>query len=159
MTALPRLSPGDAAPTLALPDQDGTAYDLAEHRGSHVVVYFYPAAMTPGCTAQACDFRDSLASLASAGYEVVGVSHDEPGALREFRERDGLDFPLLSDPGLTAHRAWGAWGEKSTYGRTSEGVLRSTFVVDPEGRLELALYNVKAAGHVAMLKRRLGLAA
>ena len=122
-----------------------------------MIVYFYPAAMTPGCTTQACDFSDSLDSLQGAGYEVLGVSPDKPAKLAKFRERDGLAITLLSDPDRACHRAYGAFGEKKLYGKVVEGVIRSTFVVDEEGKVELAQYNVKATGHVAKLRRDLGL--
>ena len=130
---------------------------LADQRGRHVIVYFYPAAMTPGCTTQACDFRDNLGSLQGAGYTVLGVSPDAPAKLATFAERDGLTFPLLSDPGHEVLERWGAWGEKSMYGKTVTGVIRSTVVVGPEGKVELAKYNVKAKGHVAGLRKQLGL--
>ncbi|MEV7694738.1 thioredoxin-dependent thiol peroxidase [Microbacterium sp. NPDC089189] len=152
-----QLQVGDLAPDFTLPDQDGTPVSLHDLRGSRVVVYFYPAAMTPGCTTQACDFRDSMSSLTAAGYTVLGISRDAPAKLRTFRERDGLTFPLLSDEDHAVHDAYGAWGEKMNYGKRIEGVLRSTFVVDEEGRLTQALYNVKATGHVARLRRSLGL--
>jgi thioredoxin-dependent peroxiredoxin len=147
-----RLEPGDLAPDFTLDDQDGNAVPLASLRGQRVVLYFYPAAMTPGCTTQACDFRDNLSSLQGAGYTVIGVSRDTPEKLREFRERDGLTFELLSDPDHAVHDAYGAWGEKQNYGKTIQGVLRSTFVIDAEGRIQHALYNVKATGHVARLR-------
>lgn len=147
-----RLAPGDPAPRFTLADQDGASVTLENLRGSRVILYFYPAAMTPGCTTQACDFRDSLGALQSAGFTVLGVSRDEPAKLREFRERDGLTFPLLSDPDRTVHRAYGAWGEKMNYGKVVEGVIRSTFVLDADGTIEHALYNVKATGHVARLR-------
>ncbi|MGP3535405.1 thioredoxin-dependent thiol peroxidase [Microbacterium sp. RD1] len=150
------LSAGDAAPDFTLLDQDEHPVSLHDFRGRRVILYFYPAAMTPGCTTQACDFRDSLASLQGAGYTVLGVSRDLPAKLREFRERDGLVFPLLSDPDHAVHDAYGAWGEKQNYGKTIQGVLRSTFVLDEEGRVEHALYNVKATGHVARLRKTLG---
>jgi peroxiredoxin Q/BCP len=152
-----RLEPGSPAPDFRLRDQDGGEVSLADLRGSRVILYFYPAAMTPGCTTQACDFRDSLASLQGGGYTVLGVSRDEPAKLREFRERDGLTFDLLSDPDRAAHDAYGAWGEKVNYGKTVEGVLRSTFVIDEQGTIVHALYNVKATGHVARLRGMLGL--
>jgi thioredoxin-dependent peroxiredoxin len=152
-----RLSPGDAAPDFTLPDADGNPVSLSDHRGRHTIVYFYPAASTPGCTTQACDFRDSLASLQGAGYAVLGVSPDPPAKLAQFRDEQGLTFPLLSDPDRAVLTAWGAYGEKSMYGKTVQGVIRSTVVVDPEGRVEKALYNVKATGHVAKLRRELGL--
>jgi thioredoxin-dependent peroxiredoxin len=155
---MPRLSPGDLAPDFTLPDADGKDVSLADFRGRKVVVYFYPAAMTPGCTKQACDFRDSLDSLAGAGYAVVGISPDKPEKLAKFRERDAVNFPLLSDPSKTTLEAFGAYGEKTMYGKKVTGVLRSTFVVDEDGRVEVAQYNVKATGHVAKLRRDLGLA-
>jgi len=154
---MPRLSPGDPAPDFTLPDASGKEVSLRELRGQKVVVYFYPAAMTPGCTKQACDFRDSLASLKAAGYAVVGISPDKPEKLAKFRERDSVNFPLLSDTSKQTLEAYGAWGEKTMYGKTVTGVLRSTFVVDEKGRIELAQYNVKATGHVAKLRRDLGL--
>ena len=144
------------APDFSLRDQDGQRVSLADLRGRKTVLYFYPAAMTPGCTTQACDFRDSIASLEGAGYQVVGVSRDEPAKLAAFRERDGLTFPLLSDPDHAVHDAYGAWGEKTNYGKVIEGVLRSTFVIDEDGAISLAQYNVKATGHVARLRRLLG---
>ena len=152
-----RLSPGDPAPDFTLPAADGRPVSLADLRGRKVVVYFYPAAMTPGCTRQACDFRDSLASLQAAGYAVVGISPDKPAELAKLRERDAVNFPLLSDESKQTLAAYGAWGEKTMYGKTVTGVIRSTFVVDEEGRIELAQYNVKATGHVAKLRRDLGL--
>lgn len=152
-----QLQVGDLAPDFTLPDQDGAPVSLHDLRGSRVVVYFYPAAMTPGCTTQACDFRDSMSSLTAAGYTVLGISRDTPEKLQTFRERDGLTFPLLSDEDHAVHDAYGAWGEKMNYGKRVEGVLRSTFVVDEEGRLTQALYNVKATGHVARLRKTLGL--
>jgi peroxiredoxin Q/BCP len=152
-----QLQPGDIAPDFTLHDQDGSAVSLEDFRGRPVILYFYPAAMTPGCTTQACDFRDSLSSLTAAGYTVLGVSRDSSEKLRTFRERDGLTFPLLSDPDHAVHDAYGAWGEKTNYGKTVEGVLRSTFVIDADGRIEQALYNVKATGHVARLRKLLGI--
>jgi thioredoxin-dependent peroxiredoxin len=154
-----QLQIGENAPDFTLLDQDGSPVSLSQFRGGSVIVYFYPAAMTPGCTTQACDFRDSLSSLTAAGYTVLGVSRDTPAKLHEFRERDGLSFPLLSDPDHAVHDAYGAWGEKMNYGKRIEGVLRSTFVIDAEGRIQLAQYNVKATGHVARLRKLLGLAA
>ncbi|HVX54983.1 thioredoxin-dependent thiol peroxidase [Nocardioides sp.] len=153
-----RLSPGDTAPDFTLPDDAGTPVSLADLRGRKVIVYFYPAAMTPGCTKQACDFTDSLASLQAAGYEVVGISPDKPEKLAKFRERDALTIRLLSDPDKSVLRAWGAYGEKKLYGKVVEGVIRSTVVVDEDGKVELAQYSVKATGHVAKLRRDLGLA-
>ena len=151
-----RLAPGDTAPDFTLPDADGKDVSLADFRGRKVVVYFYPAAMTPGCTTQACDFRDNLESLHGAGIDVVGISKDKPEKLAKFRERDSLTFPLLSDPSLDVHQAYDVYGEKTMYGKKIMGVIRSTFVVDADGRLEQAQYNVKATGHVAKLRRDLG---
>jgi peroxiredoxin Q/BCP len=152
-----RLSVGDAAPEFTLPDADGNEVSLRELRGKNVIVYFYPAAMTPGCTKQACDFRDSLDSLAAAGYTVLGISPDKPAKLQKFRERDGVTFPLLSDPDKEVLTAYGAFGEKTMYGKKVTGVIRSTFVIDGEGKIAVAQYNVKATGHVAKLRRDLGL--
>ncbi|MER7798663.1 thioredoxin-dependent thiol peroxidase [Microbacterium sp. NPDC096154] len=152
-----RLEPGTPAPDFTLQDQDGQPVSLAGFRGGKVVLYFYPAAMTPGCTTQACDFRDSIASLAGAGYTVLGVSRDEPAKLAQFRERDGLTFTLLSDPDADVHRAYGTWGQKMNYGKVVEGVIRSTFVIDEHGTIAKALYNVKATGHVARLRKELGI--
>jgi peroxiredoxin Q/BCP len=151
------LQPGDPAPAFSLPDADGRTVSLADFAGRRVVVYFYPAAMTPGCTTQACDFRDSLDALAAAGLAVVGISPDPPAKLARFRDAEGLTFPLLSDPDKAVLTAYGAYGEKTMYGKTVVGVIRSTFVVGPDGRLELAQYNVKAKGHVAKLRRDLNL--
>lgn len=151
-----QLQPGDTAPDFTLTDQDGTPVSLSDLRGRKVILYFYPAAMTPGCTTQACDFRDSLASLQGAGYTVLGISRDSTAKLKEFAERDGLTFPLLSDPDHAVHDAYGAWGEKLNYGKKIEGVLRSTFVLDENGVIQHALYNVKATGHVARLRKMLG---
>ena len=152
-----RLAPGDAAPDFTLPDADGNPVSLHDLRGRKVVLYFYPAAMTPGCTTQACDFRDNLASLRSAGYEVVGISPDEPAQLATFRDRDAIPYPLLADPGKEVLAAYGAYGEKQLYGKTVTGVIRSTVVVDEEGTVERAMYGVKATGHVAKLRRDLGI--
>lgn len=158
MTASPhRLAPGEAAPDFTLTDDAGKQVSLTDLRGSRVIVYFYPAAMTPGCTKQACDFTDSLDSLRAAGFEVVGISPDKPEKLAKFRDRDGLTITLLSDPDKEVLAAWGAYGEKKLYGKVVEGVIRSTVVVDAEGTVELAQYNVKATGHVAKLRRDLGL--
>lgn len=151
-----RLETGTTAPDFTLLNQDGEAVKLSDFRGHKVVLYFYPAALTPGCTTQACDFRDSLASLQGAGYTVIGVSRDEPAKLAQFAERDGLTFPLLSDPDASVHRAYATWGEKMNYGKIIEGVIRSTFVIDEKGLITLAKYNVKATGHVARLRRELG---
>jgi len=150
-----RLAPGDVAPEFTLPDADGKPVSLSDYRGCRVVVYFYPAASTPGCTKQACDFRDSLADLGGAGLDVLGVSPDKQSALARFRDAEGLTFPLLSDPDREVLQAWGAFGEKQMYGRTVTGVIRSTFVVDPEGRVEVAQYDVRATGHVAKLRKDL----
>ena len=152
-----RLPPGDAAPAFALTDDHGHRVSLSDFSGRRVIVYAYPAAMTPGCTKQACDFRDSLDSITAAGYAVLGISPDPVEALAEFRERDHLTFPLLSDPEKDVLRAYGAYGEKKLYGKVVVGVIRSTFVIGPEGRIEHAFYNVKATGHVAKLRRDLGL--
>jgi peroxiredoxin Q/BCP len=151
-----RLAPGDAAPDFSLPDADGNEVSLSSLRGQRVVIYFYPAAMTPGCTTQACDFRDSLASLAAAGFAVLGISPDSPAKLAKFRDRDGLNFPLLSDEKRSVLQAYGAYGEKMLYGKKSVGVIRSTFVVGPDGKIEQAQYAVKATGHVARLRKDLG---
>ena len=153
-----RLETGDPAPDFTLPDDAGGSVRLQDFRGRKVVLYVYPAAMTPGCTTQACDFRDSLDSLAAAGYVVLGLSPDSPDKLAKFRQRDGLTFPLLSDPDKSALEAYGAYGEKKLYGKTVQGVIRSTFVIDDEGTVEVARYNVKATGHVAKLRKELGLA-
>jgi len=153
------LEPGSAAPDFTLLDQDEKPVSLHDLRGHGVVLFFYPAAMTPGCTTEACDFRDSLAPLQAAGYVVLGISPDPPEKLRQFRERDGLTYPLLSDPDHAVLDAYGAWGEKTNYGKTYVGVIRSTFVIDPEGRVEHALYNVKATGHVARVRTLVGLGA
>jgi len=154
-----RLTPGDPAPDFSLVSDTGdevNLYSLLED-GRKVIVYFYPAAMTPGCTKQACDFTDSLDSLQASGYTVVGISKDTTTKLAKFRERDALTIALLSDPELSVHEAYGAYGEKKLYGKVVEGVIRSTFVIGPEGKVEVAQYNVKATGHVAKLRRDLGL--
>ncbi|WP_341360456.1 peroxiredoxin [Georgenia sp. M64] len=156
---MPRLAPGDTAPDFRLPTADGSEVALGELRAGTergVVVYFYPAAATPGCTKEACDFRDSLAALRSAGYAVVGISPDRVAKLARFAEEESLPFPLASDPDHEVLEAYGAWGEKSSYGRTSVGVIRSTVVVGPDGTVTLAQYNVKATGHVARLRKELG---
>ncbi|BDZ40844.1 peroxiredoxin [Paraoerskovia sediminicola] len=152
-----RLAVGDVAPDFTLPTSDGGSVTLSDLRGGSVVVYFYPAAATPGCTTQACDFRDSLASLAGAGYTVVGVSPDPVAKLATFTEDEALTFPLASDVERTTLEAYGAYGEKKLYGKVVTGVIRSTVVVDPEGKVALAQYNVKATGHVAKLRRDLGI--
>ena len=154
-----RLEPGNTAPDFALQDQDGASVSLHDLRGRKVILYFYPAAMTPGCTTEACDFRDSLSSLQGAGYTVLGVSRDEVAKLKQFAQRDGLSFPLLSDADLAVHRAYGVWGEKKNYGKVIQGVIRSTFVIDEDGVVEHALYNVKATGHVTRIRKLVGLAA
>ena len=150
-----RFEPGDTAPDFTLTDSTGAQVSLSDYRGQRVVVYFYPAAMTPGCTTQACDFRDSLDALAAQGIAVLGISPDTPEKLAKFVERDGLTFPLLSDPDKEVLTAWGAFGEKKNYGKVVQGVIRSTIVVDAEGTVELAQYNVKATGHVARLRKAL----
>lgn len=152
-----RLEAGAPAPDFTLPDKDGAHVSLVDFAGKKVVLYFYPAASTSGCTTQACDFRDNLASLQAAGYVVLGVSKDTPDALQKFADQEHLPFPLLSDPDLTVHHAYSTYGEKSMYGKTVMGVIRSTFVIDGEGTLEHALYNVKATGHVASLRKKLAL--
>jgi thioredoxin-dependent peroxiredoxin len=151
-----RLEPGAVAPDFTLPDADGSQVSLSSLRGKRVIVYFYPAAMTPGCTKEACDFRDSLSSLASAGFAVLGISPDSPAKLAKFAARDGLNFPLLSDPKRTVLEAYGAYGEKMMYGKKTTGVIRSTFVIGPDGKIEQAHYGVKATGHVARLRKELG---
>jgi thioredoxin-dependent peroxiredoxin len=153
MTA--RLSPGDPAPDFTLPDADGKDVSLSDYRGGRVIVYFYPAASTPGCTKQACDFRDSLSTLADAGLAVLGISPDPPAKLARFRDAEGLTFPLLSDTDKTVLTAWGAYGEKQMYGKTVTGVIRSTFVIAADGRVERAMYGVRATGHVAKLRKDL----
>jgi thioredoxin-dependent peroxiredoxin len=152
-----RLSPGDTAPDFTLTSDTGDRVALKELRGQKVIVYFYPAAMTPGCTKQACDFTDNLASLKAAGYEVLGISPDQPEKLAKFRDRDSLTITLLSDTDKSVMKAYGAYGLKKLYGKEVEGVIRSTFVVDEQGKIELAQYAVKATGHVAKLRRDLGL--
>ena len=151
-----RLAPGDEAPDFTLPDADGRPVSLSSYRGQQVIVYFYPAAMTPGCTKQACDFRDSQPDLTGAGFAVLGISPDSPAKLARFRDKEGLTFPLLSDPDRTVLQAYGAYGEKKLYGKTTVGVIRSTFVIDADGKIEKALYGVRAAGHVARLMSEVG---
>jgi peroxiredoxin Q/BCP len=153
-----RLEPGAPAPDFTLTSDTGEQVSLSGLRGRKVIVYFYPAAMTPGCTKQACDFTDSLDALRGEGYEVLGISPDKPEKLAKFRERDSLTITLLSDPDKAVLEAYGAFGEKKMYGKTVEGVIRSTFVIDEEGTVEVAQYNVKATGHVAKLRKDLGLA-
>jgi len=157
MTDAARLELGDKAPAFSLPDADGNTVTLSDYKGRKVLVYFYPAASTPGCTKQACDFRDSLAELNGAGIDVVGISPDKPEKLAKFRDAEALTFPLLSDPDKTVLSAWGAFGEKKMYGKTVQGVIRSTFLVDEEGKIAVAQYNVKATGHVAKLRGELSI--
>ncbi|MFT4199325.1 thioredoxin-dependent thiol peroxidase [Gordonia sp. (in: high G+C Gram-positive bacteria)] len=152
-----RLAVGDRAPAFTLPDSTGTPVSLSDYAGRRVVVYFYPAAMTPGCTKQACDFRDNLSDFAASGLDVIGISPDKPEKLAKFVAADGLTFPLLSDPDKKVLTEWGAFGEKKLYGKTVTGVIRSTFVVGADGTIEIAQYNVRATGHVAKLRRDLGL--
>ena len=151
-----RLAPGDPAPDFTLLDADGHPVSLSSYRGQRVIVYFYPAAMTPGCTTEACDFRDNLAGLNDAGIAVLGISPDQPAKLARFRDKEGLTFPLLSDPGRDVLRAYGAFGEKKLYGKTTVGVIRSTFVIGPDGTIEKAYRGVKATGHVDRLRKELG---
>jgi thioredoxin-dependent peroxiredoxin len=146
-----RLAPGDPAPEFTLPDADGNPVALSSFRGQRVIVYFYPAAMTPGCTKEACDFRDNLADLGRLGVAVLGISPDRPSTLAKFRDKEGLTFPLLSDPDRAVLEAYGAYGEKVLYGKTTVGVIRSTFLIGPDGTIEKAMYGVKATGHVARL--------
>ncbi|WP_344293960.1 thioredoxin-dependent thiol peroxidase [Agromyces neolithicus] len=152
-----RLAPGDLAPDFTLDDQDGAPVTLSLLRGTKVVLYFYPEAMTPGCTTEACDFRDNLNSFKSAGIRVIGVSKDDVAKLKRFTDRDRLNFSVLSDTDLAVQRAYGVWGEKMLYGKTVVGAIRSTFVIGADGRIEKAMYNVKATGHVARVRRELGL--
>lgn len=155
MPSTQRLSAGDHAPAFTLPDAQDKPVSLADYLGRKVIVYFYPAASTPGCTKEACDFRDNLAELNDAGLDVIGISPDKPAKLATFVENEGLTFPLLSDPDKTVLTEWGAFGEKKMYGKTVTGVIRSTFVVDEKGDIEVAQYNVRATGHVAKLRRDL----
>jgi peroxiredoxin Q/BCP len=155
MSEQKRLSPGDQAPAFTLPDSEGKPVSLSDYLGRSVVVYFYPAASTPGCTKEACDFRDNLGSLGESGYDVVGISPDKPEKLAKFAAAEGLNFPLLSDVDRSVLQAWGAYGEKQNYGKTIVGVIRSTFLVGPEGKIAKAMYNVRATGHVAKLLREL----
>ena len=152
-----RLQPGDQAPEFTLTSDNGERFSLADQRGKKTIVYFYPAAMTPGCTKEACDFSDSIDRLQAEGFTVLGISPDQPETLAKFRERDALTITLLSDPDREVLKAYAAFGEKKLYGKTVEGVIRSTFVVGETGVIELAQYNVKAAGHVAKLRKDLGL--
>jgi peroxiredoxin Q/BCP len=152
-----RLQPGDTAPDFTLPDADGNEISLAAHRGRKVIAYFYPAALTPGCTKQACDFTDNLELLAGQGYDVIGISPDKPEKLAAFREKEDLKVTLVGDPAKETMKAYGAFGEKKLYGKTVTGVIRSTVIIDEDGNVERALYNVKATGHVAKLIKDLGL--
>jgi thioredoxin-dependent peroxiredoxin len=151
-----RLAPGDPAPDFTLPDADGHPVSLSSFRGQRVIVYFYPAALTPGCTKEACDFRDNLAPLGQLGVAVLGISPDQPSKLAKFRDKEALNFPLLSDPDHAVLQAYGAYGEKVLYGKKTVGVIRSTFVIDAEGKVEKAMYGVKATGHVARLLTDIG---
>ena len=150
-----RLEPGDKAPAFKIPNQDGELVSLADFKGQKVIIYFYPSAMTPGCTKEACDFNDALTPFKKAGYAVIGISPDAVAKLAKFQKKENLKFDLLSDEALDVHKAFGAFGKKSLYGRLYHGVLRSTFVVDEKGKIALALYNVKATGHVASLRKQL----
>ncbi|MFH9133223.1 thioredoxin-dependent thiol peroxidase [Streptomyces sp. NPDC017524] len=152
-----RLKPGDTAPAFTLPDADGNEVSLADHKGRKVIVYFYPAALTPGCTKQACDFTDNLDLLTSAGYDVIGVSPDKPEKLAKFRDTENLKVTLVGDPAKETLEAYGAFGEKKLYGKVVTGVIRSTVVVGEDGTIEHAFYNVKATGHVAKIIRDLGI--
>jgi peroxiredoxin Q/BCP len=156
MTEQHRLSEGQTAPDFSLPDADGNTVTLSQFRGRSVVVYFYPAASTPGCTKEACDFRDGLGALNGAGFDVLGISPDKPAKLAKFRDAQSLTFPLLSDVDKSVMTAWGAFGEKQNYGRTVQGVIRSTFVINPDGTIGKALYNVRATGHVDRLRKEIG---
>jgi peroxiredoxin Q/BCP len=151
-----RLEPGRLAPAFTLLDQDENPVTLRDLRGGRVILFFYPEAMTPGCTIEACDFRDSIAPLQAAGYTVYGISRDLPEKQRTFRERDGLTYDLLSDPDHRVHAKYGTWGDKMNYGKLIKGVIRSTFVIDEKGRIAYALYNIRATGHVKRLKTLLG---
>lgn len=153
MTETPRLAPGDKAPAFTLPDADGNKVSLTDYKGRRVVIYFYPAASTPGCTKQACAFRDNLHDLNDAGLDVIGISPDKPEKLAKFRDAEKLTFPLLSDPDRKVLTAWGAFGEKQMYGKTVTGVIRSTFVVDAKGKIAVAQYNVKAAHTTSKIKQ------
>jgi peroxiredoxin Q/BCP len=151
-----KLAPGDNAPAFALADADGEITSLADYAGRDVVVYFYPKAATPGCTTEACDFRDSLSALDAAGYAVIGVSPDSVDEIRAFADAEALTFPLLADTDASVAKAWGVWGEKTVGDRTFEGVIRSTFVLDGHGAVRRAEYGVDAEGHVARLRAELG---
>jgi len=153
MPQTPRLEVGDKAPAFSLPDADGNTVSLADYKGRKVIVYFYPAASTPGCTKEACDFRDNLSELNDAGLAVVGISPDKPTKLAKFSDDQNLTFPLLSDPDRKVLTSWGAFGEKTMYGKTVQGVIRSTFVVDEKGKIAVAQYNVKAAHTTTHIKK------
>lgn len=157
MSDVAQLTEGAVAPTFEVADQDGKPFKLESLRGQKVILYFYPAASTPGCTKEACDFNDNLNSLKAAGYTVVGISPDSVAKIKKFHTKENLNFTLLSDEDIAVHKSYGAFGEKSLYGRLYKGVLRSTIVLDTDGKVELALYNVKATGHVAMLRKKLGI--
>ncbi|MFG3102904.1 thioredoxin-dependent thiol peroxidase [Streptomyces sp. NPDC048182] len=152
-----RLQTGDVAPAFSLPDADGHEVSLSDHTGRKVIVYFYPAALTPGCTKQACDFTDNLDLLAASGYDVIGISPDKPEKLAKFRDKESLSVTLLADPEKKVLETYGAYGEKKLYGKTVTGVIRSTIIVDEQGKVDRALYNVKATGHVAKIIKDLGL--
>jgi len=154
---MPRLETGQTAPAFTLSDHTGRSVSLSDFAGRKLVIFFYPAAMTPGCTKEACDFRDSLVRLQQAGYDVVGISPDKPDKLATFVDKESLTYPLLSDPDRSVMDAYGAYGEKTLYGKKVIGVIRSTIVVGPDGTISLPKYNVKATGHVASLSRALGL--
>ena len=157
MSAAAKLEEGAKAPSFKVLDQDGKKVSLADFKGQKVILYFYPAAATPGCTKEACDFNDNLNPFKKAGYTVLGISPDAPSKLLKFKQNQDLNFSLLSDPELEVHKTYGAFGTKSMYGKTYEGVIRSTFAIDEKGKITLALYNVKATGHVAMLRKLLGI--
>lgn len=150
---------GDPAPAFTLPDADGTPVSLSDYAGRRVVVYFYPAALTPGCTTEACEFSGARTSLDTAGYDVIGISPDAPSKLQKFRAQEDLSITLLSDPDKEVLKAYGAFGEKKQYGKTVQGVIRSTFVIGPDGRIEQAWRNVKATGHVGRVLKELGISA
>lgn len=152
-----KLHPGEIAPTFELTDSSGEKYRLSDKLGEKVILYFYPKAATPGCTQQACDFRDNLQSLATHGYTVIGISPDQPEKLHQFTETQSLNFPLLSDPTHEVAEHYGAWGIKKNYGKEYEGLIRSTFVLDEQGKIEVAQHNVRAKGHVAKLRKDLGI--
>ena len=154
---MPRLAVGDHAPDFTLTTGDGATFRLSEHRGRSVVIFFFPAAMTPGCTREATDFRDAAGALEAAGFDLVGISPDAPDKLAQFAQAEGLTYPLASNPDRSVLDAYGAYGEKKLYGKTVQGVIRSTFVIDVDGLVQVARYNVRATGHVASLQRELGL--